>query len=219
MPRWERYRRPGLFGDEPEPRAKNDLFAVSTSDISYLMADRAQPSDTLKIKQEPGKEGVKRFWMEEWRNPAQFFDWKVEAAEPGDFEITLMVSADPRIRIRVRRPRNTAVCETTWAGKLNPGYHWNRITLSTPLSLPKGQASIRAHLEQPVDGKVEAALKSIELLSVRERPRMDQRIGAFRSDTKWLRETKFGLICQCDERAYPRHGQHKPWPGWSITST
>jgi hypothetical protein len=50
---------PGLFGDELAPQAKNDLFPVSPSDISYLMADRAQRSDTLKIKHEPGKEGVK----------------------------------------------------------------------------------------------------------------------------------------------------------------
>ena len=201
-----------LLADEPAQQAKNSQFPVSPSDISYLMADRAQRSDTLKIKQEPGKEGVKRFWMEDWRNPAQFFDWKVDVAEPGDYEITLMVSAAPSTRIRVRGPRNTAICETTWAGKFNPGYDWDRITLSTPLSLPKGQASIRAQLEKPVAGKVGAALKSIELLNVRERPRMDQRIRAFRSDTKWLREAKLGLMCQCGEWAYPRHGQHKPWP-------
>jgi hypothetical protein len=66
---------------------------------------------------------------------------------------------------------------------------------------------------QPVTtGRFGAALKSIELLNTTERPAMNARIKAFKSDTSWLNDAKFGFMCQCGEWAYPPHGPRKPWP-------
>lgn len=197
---------------QPARQAGAAPIPISPTAISYLMADEAQRSDTLRICPLQAAQPPKRFWVEEWHDPAQYFEWKLDVLEPGDYEITLMVSLPPSTPVRIQGPRNSVTCENTWVSEGHRAYNWNRITLSAPLMFPRGQTSMRVQLEKPVGGKVGAALKSIELLNARERPAMNRRIDAFRSDTRWLAGAKFGFMCQCGEWSYPRQGPHKPWP-------
>ena len=175
------------------------------------MADEAQRPSSLTEKLERGVPSVKRFWIENWRDPAQMFEWKILVENTGKYEVTLMVSAPPGSQMGIDGPHGRLSCETTQPGFY--GYYWDRITLPTPMELSKGENTIRARLLKPVTGgTVGAALKSVELLDVKARLAMDARIQAFRSDTSWLRDAKFGFMCQCGEWSYPPHGPHKPWP-------
>jgi hypothetical protein len=191
--------------------AEASIIRVQPAEIAYLMADEAQRPSALTEKLERGVPGVKRFWIENWRDPAQTFEWKVRVERAGKYEVTLMVSAPPGTPIGIEGPHDKLSCETTQPGFY--GYYWDRITLPASLALPKGESTIRVALLKPVtEGRVGAALKSVELLNVNERPALDARIRAFKSDTSWLRDAKFGFMCQCGEWSYAPHGPHKPWP-------
>jgi hypothetical protein len=184
---------------------------VTRSEIAYLIAEDAQYPSSLTVKLERGRPGIKRFWVESWRDPQQVFQWKVQVEHTGRYEVTLMVSAPPGTFVSVEGPHGKLSCETTQPGFYD--YYWDRITLPTPLQLPKGESMISVHLLKPVtEGRVGAGLKSVELLDVHARPGFDARIRAFRSDASWLTAAKFGLMCQCGEWSYPPHGPHKPWP-------
>jgi hypothetical protein len=122
-----------------------------------------------------------------------------------------MVSAPAGTVLTIQGPHSRLQCTTTEPGKGQ--YNWDRITLPSALIVPKGTSTIRIQLAQSLAApSVGAAFKSAELLDVRERPAMDARIRAFRSDASWLGAAKFGVMCQCGEWSYPAHGPHKPWP-------
>jgi hypothetical protein len=189
----------------------NAPVTVKTTGIAYLIAEHAHYPTSLSVKLENGKPGVKHFWVENWLNPEQVFKWKVLVEQAGKYEVTLMISAPPGTPVSVESEQEKLFVETTQP--IYQGYYWDRITLPHPLHLPEGESTIRVRLLKPVMvGKVGAALKSIELLNVNQRPAFNARIQAFRSDTSWLRDAKYGLMCQCGEWSYPEHGPHKPWP-------
>lgn len=189
-----------------------DLFIdVPPAAIVYLMADEARRPTGLTEKFERGVPGIKRFWVENWKDPAQVFEWKVRTEQAGKYEATMMISAPPGSSVAIEGPREKFSLATSQPGFW--GYYWDRITLPTPLSLPKGESTIRVRLLKPVtEGRAGGALKSIELLNVKVRPAFNERIRKFRSNASWLTDAKFGLMCQCGEWAYPPHGPHKPWP-------
>jgi hypothetical protein len=191
--------------------AEDTPRSVTPAEIAYLMADGAERPASLTMKLERGVPSIKRFWIENRRDPAQTFEWRVHVERGGKYEVTLMVSAPPGTPISIEGPHNKLSCETTQPGFY--GCYWDRITLPAPLTLPKGESTIRVHLVKPVtEGRDGTALKSIELLDVKARPAFDARIRAFRSDASWLTDAKFGFMCQCGEWSYPPHGPHKPWP-------
>jgi hypothetical protein len=187
------------------------VVTVSPTEIAYLMADRAVRSATLQERTDETKGTVKRFWVQNWWQPDESFEWPIKVQHKGKYEVTLMISAPAGTSIQVEGPKDHITCETT--ARPYFGYSWDRITLPQPISLPAGISTIRIRLLKPVTiGRFGAALKSIEMLNVAERPAMDARIRAFKSDTSWLNEAKFGFMCQCGEWAYPPHGPRKPWP-------
>ena len=202
--------------------AEDSFIDVPPAAIAYLMADEARRPATLTEKltekMESGVPGIKRWWVENWKDPAQVFEWKVRAEHAGKYEATIMISAPPGSPVVIEGPRGqlnlaTSEPEFNYYGPNFRGYYWDRITLPTPLSLPKGESTIRVHLLKPVtEGSFGAALKSIELLNVEARPAVNERLRKFRSNASWLTDAKFGFMCQCGEWSYPPHGPHKPWP-------
>ena len=199
--------------NEPQALFSSDLSAVpiQASGITYLLSYGAQFTPSLVVKGVPGRQGGKRFWVEGWKDPQQSFRWTVSSKHSGKYEATLMVSAPAGSVIEIQGPHNMLKCTTTEGEKGR--YNWDRIALPEALLLPKGTSIIQIQLAQAVTTpSIGAALKSIELLNIRERPAMDARIRAFRSDANWLGAAKFGFMCQCGEWSYPPHGPHKPWP-------
>lgn len=195
----------------PVAPTTSPAIGVTPTEIAYLMADRAFRSQSLKTRTDETEGMVKRFWVENWRQPEESFEWTVHVQRKGNYEVTLMVSAPAGTRLQIEGPKDQLTCETSVASK--GGYAWDRITLPAPLRLPAGDSTVRIRLLNPVTtGRAGAALKSIELLDTAERPRMDARIRAFKSDTSWLNDAKFGFMTQCGEWAYPPHGPRKPWP-------
>jgi hypothetical protein len=144
--------------------------------IAYLMADEAERTASLHVRIDETNGFVKRFWVQDWIDPRQSFEWAVSVQKAALYEVTLMISAPRRTQVEVEGPQNKLKLACQAAFPQFFGFNWNRITLKTPLTLPAGKGTIRARLLQPIQTEHGAALKSIELLDVAERPAMDARI-------------------------------------------
>ena len=163
--------------------------------IGYLMADLAHRSPSLRTKTDASRGWIKRFWVENWRDPSQYFEWSIDAEYAGDYEVTLMMSAPPESQVQVEGPYNSLVHTVRGASPEYSGFNWNRILLESPLKLRQGRSPIRIRLLKPLLASgTGAALKSIELLSSSARSAINARIAEFRSDTDWLNSAKFGFI-------------------------
>jgi hypothetical protein len=205
---------PAWANAQQPPTLATTAIPVPSRSIAYLMADEANRPSSLETRTDETNGMVKRFWVQNWRDPQQSFEWTLDVKQAGRYGVTLMISAPPGSKVQVEGPTDKLICETTQPRY--GGYWWDRITLPTPLTLVAGKSSVRIRLLQPVTiGRFGAALKSIELLDMAERPAMDARIKAFKSDTTWLNDAKFGFMCQCGEWAYPPHGPRKPWPAFA----
>jgi hypothetical protein len=186
--------------------------------INYLMADEAKYSSSMQmfIPPQPGKERLKRFWIQNWTESEQGFHWEVNATNQGDYLIDILLSAPPGTEIKISGPNSSLKCKTMQeANRWN--WHWDRIQISETINLPKGSSIIQVNLIKPLQltdksNKNEACLKSLELVHVDFKPQLDKRIQASRASTKWLRDAKFGIMLQFGEWGYPRHGDKKVWP-------
>ncbi|MCU1224267.1 MAG: hypothetical protein JWQ42_2360 [Edaphobacter sp.] len=193
-----------LYSDSP-------TIAIQPSGITYLVSYGARITPGLHVKRVPGHQGGKHFWVEGWNDTQQLFEWSVVAKHAGDYEVTLMISAPAGSLINLEGPRNRLQCTTTESEKGH--YNWDRITLASPLKLPQGISTIRIRLAHSIaTPTIGGAFKALELLNIHERPAMNARIKAFRSDASWLSGAKFGFMCQCGEWAYPPEGSKKTWP-------
>jgi hypothetical protein len=187
---------------------------VERHSITYLMADEARRSASLKEFIPLHNPLWKRFWIQNWRQPGQFFEWDITAPQSGKYQVTFIVSAPRGTAITVRLPgaHSSLECETTWVDHLSRRYNWDRLIAPSPLCLLKGHSTVRIQLRNPIeDTPVGAALKSVELLNVDRVTEMEECVRAFRSDTEWLNRAKFGLMFQWGEWGYPRHGPKKQW--------
>ncbi len=193
--------------------------AVERRDITYLLANDSRRSASLKEFFPPYNPTWKRFWVQNWREPSQFFEWDVIAPENGRYQVTFMASAPKGtvISMKVLGSTRPLDFEFSQAKSLYPyplPYNWARLALSEPLYLPKGHSTVRVQLQKPIEvPSTGAALKSVELLNVAMQRQMEDRVRAFRSNTQWLNRAKFGLMFQWGEWGYPRHGAKKKWPG------
>lgn len=188
---------------------------VERRNITYLMADDARRSASLKEFIPHHNPPCKRFWVQNWRQPNQFFEWDLVAPQDGKYQVTVMVSA----------PKGTAILmkalgspewlefETPWINHVYKDYNWNRYVVPEPLYIPKGRKTVHIQLREPVEDALPgAALKSVELLNVEVQHDIDERVRAIRSDTQWLDQAKFGLMYQWGEWGYPRRGPKDKWP-------
>jgi len=176
------------------------VVQIGPGGITVLMADRARRSDQLEPFVVWGKpEG--RAWVRNWKSPDDSFEWTVEVPEEAPYEAIVLASGAAGDEIEIVGPANRLVLKLARKG-------WDRLGVPGKLALPKGQSVIRVRLLRPAD----ACLKSVELVNVAERPSIDARVKAFRADTSWLGEAKYGVMFQWGQWGCPRHGRPKPWP-------
>lgn len=197
-----------------EQRGSNPV-EVKDRGITYLMADEARHSLSLKKFAPPHNPPCKRFWIQNWRRPDQVFEWNLTTQQSGRYKPTIMASVPKGtiIVIKVLGTSSSSECKPSSVFHHDSGYNWERFTAHEPLHLPKGRISVRVQLLNSIEAApVKGALKSVELLNVEMQEAMDHRVRAFRSSTSWLNRAKFGLMFQWGEWGYPRHGAKKKWP-------
>ena len=173
-------------------------MALESSQVNVLMADRAERSGMLTVTVWGKPEG--RAWVENWKRPANSFQWLVEAPEAGRYEVSVLAegSAQAEAEIVSEGGRITF--------RLPKG--WDKLVLPESLPVPKGRSTITLRLLRPDNAK----LKSLELINLAARDDIHRRIDQLRAPTRWLRDAKYGIMFQWGGWGYPQHGPKKPWP-------
>jgi hypothetical protein len=185
-------------GIEQEP---SSTVQIKLNDITVLMGDRAKIYGGIKYNAVSGPNSFKRFWMENWKNPNDSFEWTVEAPKKGQYKADILISGAPGVKVEISGPNNKIICALQENG-------WDKLAVPGELELPKGTSIITLRAIEAANLK----LKSIELINSADKSKIENRIKEFRSDTKWMADAGYGLMFQWGEWGYPQHGPKKSWP-------
>jgi len=200
-------------GDESQTVRQDsaDSLAMNPSAVNVLKANLAKRSPTTAESRPIG------FWIQGWRDPQQSFSWSVESPQAGEYSVDVLVSGVSGTRIEIAGPSNKLSVEIP-EGNDHWGNNWNKIGVPGWLALPKGTAVITVQSPNPADIATNKntyrgmALLSLELIELKEKADLNERIRKLRSSAKWLADAQYGLMFQWGEWGYPEHGEGVPWP-------
>ncbi|TSA33823.1 MAG: hypothetical protein D4R64_13475 [Porphyromonadaceae bacterium] len=186
---------PGCFQQE-----QFVAIQIKPNDVTILMSDRAKLTGNLKVFNiDPTN--LKRFWVQNWKNPDDSFEWTLNAPADGLYTADMLIEGAPGNKIEIAGPVNSLICTLQVTG-------WDKIAVPGELSLRKGTNKISVKAMEPANLK----FKSLELINLADKSNIEERIRKFRSNTKWMVHAGFGLMFQWGEWGYPQHGAKKPWP-------
>ena len=181
-------------------------FRVRPDDYTVLMAADAQRPLELKPFQ-AGAHG--KFYVTGWTRPEQALEWEITVPEEDAYSINVLLRRHGSQALRVEV---TSAPQTL--GVLVPASlrGWTRQTLDGLLRLPVGQQRLVLKARTSNDtNRFNASVLSIELV----RPVVCERLHAaalkLRSDTRWLQECRYGLMCHWTSQSFPRRGERKPY--------
>ena len=174
---------------------------IKSNDITVLMSDRAMIHGGMKYYPHDGEYALKRFWVQNWTNSDESFEWTVEAPQNGLFKVDILIAGAPGVKVEIKGPDNKIICILQENG-------WDKLTAPGELELRKGANSVTVKTLDTASLK----LKSLELINSVDKSKIEKRIKEFRSDTKWMAESGYGLMFQWGGWGYPQHGPSKPWP-------
>ena len=180
-------------------KMKHPSTPVDAAAPTVLMADVAQRSGNVATFADPDKP-MKRFWVHGWKQPGDWLEWVVESPSAQRVEVSVLTKGA------------TAISLTWPSGKLQaelPPNDYQR-TMIGSLLLPAGRSTLRAVLTS-LPGK-ELEFRSVELMPEAAKSDFQKRAASLRSDTRWLRDAKYGAMFQWGSWGYPEHGPAKPWP-------
>jgi hypothetical protein len=177
---------------------RQDAIVIRARDINVLMADRANRPPSLQDYVVWGAP-IGRAWVKNWKQPGQVFRWTVFAQRSGKYQASILAKSSGGAQAEVDSDFSSL--------RFSLSTHWNKVTLTDPLKLPKGQSIITIHLLHPDN----ADLKSLELINLRSLGAIQHRVKSLRSSTQWLSDAKYGLMFQWGGWGYPQHGPAAPW--------
>lgn len=173
---------------------------IKSNDVTILMSDRAKFNGAMKVFN-IGRYNLKRFWVENWTNPEESFEWTVEAPQDGLYKAEILIAGAIGVKVEIAGPVNKLVCALQESG-------WDKVEVPGELKLRQGTNTITMKALDAANLK----LKSLELINLGDKTDIEQRIKEFRSDTKWLADVGYGLMVQWGGWGYPKHGPKKDWP-------
>lgn len=182
------------------PQKEENLIQMLPNDLTILMSDRAKIIGNPQIFK-ADQYYLKRFWVENWKSTKDSFEWIVDAPENGQYEATFLIAGEFGNRIEIASKENKLICALERNG-------WDKIAAPGKLILTKG---INVITVKSLD-EANLKLKSVELINFSEKDKIEKRVQDFRSDTKWLADSGYGLMVQWGGWGYPQHGPKKEWP-------
>jgi len=187
------YGAPQDIVQEPYPPVR-----IKSNDVTVLMSDRAKINGGMKIA---NGGDLKRFYVQNWTNTDESFEWTVEAPKNGKYTVDLLIAGTPGVKVEISGPRNKIICTLAENG-------WDKIAVPGELQLQKGSNIVTIKALDVANLK----LKSLELINSADKSKIEKRIKEFRSDTKWMADSGYGLMFQWGGWGYPQHGPKKEWP-------
>ena len=174
---------------------------IKSNDITVLMSDRAKIHGGMKYYPHNGEYHLKRFWVQNWTNADESFEWTVEAPQNGMYKVDILIAGAPGVKVEIAGPGNKIICTLQENG-------WDKLAMPGELELRKGKNIVTVKTLEAASLK----LKSLELINSADKSKIENRIKEFRSDTKWMADAGYGLMFQWGEWGYPQHGPRKEWP-------
>jgi hypothetical protein len=86
-----------------------------------------------------------------------------------------------------------------------------RYELPGSLYLPSGDSEITIRAHAPAGTAFDLALYSLELTAPDAKKTLASRAAKLRSSTKWMQDTKYGLMFTWTAATFPQHGPNKPY--------
>lgn len=181
-------------------------FRVRPDDYTVLMAADAQRPPELKPFQ-AGAHG--KFHVTGWTRPEQALAWEITVPEEDAYSVNILLRQQGRQAFCVEVAGATQALSGSVPAPLRG---WTRQTLDGLLRLPAGKQrlTLRARSLNGTHG-FNASVFSIELVRPAVRERLHAAALKLRSDTRWLQECRYGLMCHWTSQTFPRRGERKPY--------
>jgi hypothetical protein len=181
-------------------------FRVRPDDYTVFVAADAKRSPELKPFQ-AGAHG--KFHVTGWTRPEQALEWEITVPEEDAYSINVLLRRHGNQALRVEVKSATQTVSSLIPASLRG---WTRQTLDGLLQLPAGQQRLLLRARSP-DGTnhFNADVFSIELVRPAVRERLHAAALKLRSDTRWLQECRYGLMCHWTSQSFPRRGERKPY--------
>jgi hypothetical protein len=181
-------------------------FRVQPDDCTVLMAADAQRPPELKPFQ-PGAHG--KFHVTGWTRPEQALEWEITVPEEGAYSVNILLQRHGSQALRVEVTGATQAVSGLVPASLRG---WTRQTLDGQLRLPAGKQRLVLRARSETDPhSFSASVFSIELVRPAVRERLHTAALQLRSDTRWLQDSRYGLMCHWTSQSFPRRGERKPY--------
>ncbi len=194
------------FGQDAPKKLVPKICQINPEKQTVIMGSDATLTGELK-ELYPGKEW-KRFWVENWRQTSDRFEWTVECAKEGDYTVALILKGDTRAGDPCKIELAAGNRKLTHLVKRER--FWNRHALERTLHLPAGRTTLTLQATR-LPPKAKLALLSIELVRPEVRTSIEETAKSLRSSTEWMVNAKYGLMTHWTARSKPRHGLPKPY--------
>ncbi len=197
---------------------------VKTGDVTVLWGTQAELHGNLKPyhyhDETQGERGD--LWVEGWTSLDDYFIWKIEVPEAGDYEVAITYSCalnpgGSEYEIVAENSKVSGIVhETTgWlTGEFMIWTSFEREELEGALHLSKGVNTIKLHATKKADGEV-MRLYTLELIPQAARKIMaaaKERAMKMRASTDWFVAAKYGVTFHWGPRTQPRRGPLKSFP-------
>jgi len=181
-------------------------FRVRPDDYTVLMAVDAKRPAELKPFQ-AGAHG--KFHVTGWTRPEQTLEWEITVPEEDAYSINVLLRRHGSQALRVELAGATQTLSGLAPASLRG---WTRRTLDGLLRLPAGKQRLVLRARSSNDtNSFNASVFSIELVRPAVREQLHQAALRLRSDTRWLQECRYGLMCHWTSESFLRHGERKPY--------
>ena len=173
-------------------------MSLESSQVNVLMADRAKRSGMRNVTVWGKPEG--RAWVENWQRPENSFQWLVEAAEAGRYEVSVLAEGSAQAEAEIVSEGGT--CHIPLAQGLGQAHPARTAARPQGAKHNHSAAAEARQREAQVAGTDQPCRPRRHSSPHRATPRLKQ----------WLRDAKYGIMFQWGGWGYPQHGPKKPWP-------
>jgi len=191
-------------GQDVPKKPVSKLCQVDPERLTVLMGSDAALTGGLK-EMYPGSEW-KRFWVENWKQTTDRFDWTVQTPKEGDYTIALLLKDDTRAGEPCQI--ELAAGESKLTHLIKRERFWNRHLLEGMLHLPAGRSIITLQARK-LPPKAKLSLLSLELVRPGVWNSMQKTALSLRSSTEWMVQAKYGVMTHWTARSMPRAGPRK----------
>lgn len=181
-------------------------FQIKPDDYTVLMAVDAKLPPGLKPFQ-PGAHG--KFHATGWTRAEQRLEWEITVPQEDAYAVNVLLRRDGEEPLVVE----AACAGGRLAGAITPRMRgWTRLALDGTLRLPAGKQRLVLQAHAPrITNTFNASVLSVELARPRVREQLRAAALTLRSDTRWLQECRYGLMCHWTSQTFPRRGERKSY--------